>query len=277
MLSESPSNFRSSKIQDIPGQAVRGRSYPQYLAKWDHSLHLEPENPLDHVFQPGSLADPAKTNLLPDGSKVSHLTPKFGSVVQGVQLSTLSDKGKNELALFVAERGVAVFRNQDLAELGPQGVIDYGNYFGPLHIHPATMHPPGFPELHTVYRGPEEEYTLTPGIGHIVHRARKEPYFFICMTPGFTPYFSSSAFNNDANDLHAAKSSIMCNADVRALAKTKIVSSMAGNVEVVGWSSSRADKYAGSQVSFGATMLKGNEGSAKFEYNMVSAIENSRI
>jgi len=64
----------------------------------------------------------------------------------------------NELALLTAQRGVLVFRDQDFASLGPAGVIEYDKHFGPLHIHPASGQPQGFPELHAVYRGPEDEY-----------------------------------------------------------------------------------------------------------------------
>jgi Taurine catabolism dioxygenase TauD, TfdA family len=149
---------RSLKVTE--GQ--KGPSYPEYLPVWDTSLHYEPYEPLENVFQPGLQANPAKPNLLTADAKVSNLSPKVGSVVDGVQLSTLTDAGKDELALFVAQRGVVVFRNQDLANLGPQGVVDYGKYFGPLHIHPASGHPQGFPELHLVYRGPEAGYSSFP-------------------------------------------------------------------------------------------------------------------
>jgi hypothetical protein len=52
---------------------------------------------------------------------------------------------------------------------------------------------------------------------------------------------------------------------------------MAENAEAVGLSSSTADKYAGSQVSFGTRRLKGKVGSSKFEYNMASAIETTSM
>ena len=150
------SNCRSLKVEDVA--TPQGPSYPAYLPVWDRSLHYEPYVPLEDVFQPGLLANPAKPALLHAGTTVRHLSPKFGSVVEGVQLSTLRDDGKNELALLVAERGVVVFRNQDFADLSPKAVVDYGNYFGPLHIHPASGHPAGFPELHIVYRGSEDRY-----------------------------------------------------------------------------------------------------------------------
>lgn len=153
------SNLRSLSVSETPAKkAGKGPSYPAYLPVWDRSLHYEPYVPLENVFQPGALADKSKPHLLREGVTVKHLSPKFGSVVEGIQLSTLTEEGKNELALLTAERGVLAFRDQDLAELGPQGVVDYGKYFGPLHIHPASGHPQGFPELHIVYRGPEDRY-----------------------------------------------------------------------------------------------------------------------
>jgi sulfonate dioxygenase len=152
-------NFRSLKVVDnTQTKSKEGPSYPEFLPVWDRSLHYEPYTPLENVQQPGLKADPAKPHLLPAGHKVTHLSPKFGSVIEGIQLSSLHEEGKNELALLTAQRGVLVFRDQDFAEHGPQFSVDYGKHFGPLHIHPASGHPQGFPELHIVYRGPEDRY-----------------------------------------------------------------------------------------------------------------------
>jgi Taurine catabolism dioxygenase TauD, TfdA family len=145
------------KVNGTEKKADGKPSYPEYLPVWDRSLHYEPYTPLENVQQPGLKADPAKPNLL-KGAAVKHLTPKFGSVIEGVQLSKLNEDGKNELALLTAQRGVLVFRDQDFANLGPAGAVEYGKHFGPLHIHPASGHPQGFPELHIVYRGPEDKY-----------------------------------------------------------------------------------------------------------------------
>lgn len=64
----------------------------------------------------------------------------------------MNDKAKDDLALLVAKRGVVVLRNQDLKEKGPAFVKEWGKYFGPLHIHPTSGAPAGFPEFHIVYR-----------------------------------------------------------------------------------------------------------------------------
>src|SRR5277367_3790505 len=140
----------------------RGPSYPAYLPTWDRSLHYDPYIPIDNPPQPALAADPKKPNLLHQGTKVVQLTPHFGTEVHGVQISRLTDAGKNELALLVAERGVVVFRDQDFVELGPEGLVEYGKYFGELHVHPVSGHPAGYPELHIVYRGPEEAYPPIP-------------------------------------------------------------------------------------------------------------------
>jgi len=106
------------------------------------------------VFQPATLADPEKPNLLKSGVTLKRLTPRFGSIVEGVQLSSLQEEGKNELALLAVERGVLVFPNQDFANLGPEAMVEYAKHFGKLHIFPCAEFPPGFPEIHPFYRGP---------------------------------------------------------------------------------------------------------------------------
>lgn len=58
-------------------------------------------------------ADPSKRSLF-DGATVRPLTPYIGTELQGVQLSQLIDKQKDELALLAAERGVVFFRDQDI-------------------------------------------------------------------------------------------------------------------------------------------------------------------
>jgi len=49
----------------------------------------------------------------------------------------LSDKGKDELALLVAQKKVVAFRDQDFADLPIDKALDFGRYFGRLHIHPT--------------------------------------------------------------------------------------------------------------------------------------------
>lgn len=70
-----------------------------------------------------------------------------------MQLSQLSDAGKDELAHFVAKRKVVAFRAQDFADLSVADALKYGSYFGRHHIHPTSGSPEGHPEVHLVHRG----------------------------------------------------------------------------------------------------------------------------
>ncbi|KAK7518525.1 uncharacterized protein IWZ02DRAFT_489369 [Phyllosticta citriasiana] len=128
-------------------------SYPHYLPTWDPKVY-PPLQPFEH-YEHGKDADPTFPHLFANGTH-RPLAPKIGSEVKGVQLSKLSDKGKDELALFIAQRKVAVFRDQDLADLPIQEALDFGGYFGRHHIHVSSGQPAGYPEIHLVHRGAED-------------------------------------------------------------------------------------------------------------------------
>ena len=111
--------------------------YPHYLPIWDHGEKYAPWEPFTHV-EHGKDADSSFKDLLVEGSTIEHLTPTTGSEVSGVQLSKLSDAGKDQLALLVAQRKVVAFRDQDLADLPIQEALDFGGYFGRHHVHPVS-------------------------------------------------------------------------------------------------------------------------------------------
>jgi len=91
----------------------------------------------------------------------------------------LTDKGKDQLALFTARKKVvgkfcpgakirikltspvAVFRDQDFADLPISEALDFGKYFGRLHIHPTSGAPKGHPEVHLVHRGADDNTALS--------------------------------------------------------------------------------------------------------------------
>lgn len=131
--------------------------YPDFLPSWDPSDKLPPLK-FEKYIDPGSRADSSFPNLFPkDGShKIKRITPKFGSEIDGVQLSQLNDKGKDELALFLAQRKVLLFNEQDFADKGPGFAVEFGKYFGRLHVHPSSGSPRGHQELHITYRRPEK-------------------------------------------------------------------------------------------------------------------------
>jgi sulfonate dioxygenase len=76
-------------------------------------------------------------------------------------LSKLTKEGKDELALFVAQKKVVAFRNQDLADLNIKDALEYGSYFGRHHIHPTSGAPEGHPEIHLVHRGADDNTAQT--------------------------------------------------------------------------------------------------------------------
>lgn len=150
LYSRSEGNFKDKDgVLEVTGES--DHKYPNYLPVWDGSLKYSPLTEFEHK-DPGLRADSNLPNLLKDGVEARDLTPKFGSEVKGVQLSSLDDKGKDELALYVAQRGVVAFRDQDFADLDIKDAVEYGKHFGRLHIHPTTGAPKGYPEIHLVHR-----------------------------------------------------------------------------------------------------------------------------
>jgi sulfonate dioxygenase len=142
---------------DADGEAgLKGHEaakYPNYLPTWNPTEKYPPLKPFEHT-EHGKDADPSYPNLLPEGAvTVTNLTPTIGTEVRGIQLSTLTAAGKDELARFVAERKVVAFRDQDFADLSIDDALDYGSYFGRHHIHPTSGAPAGYPEVHIVHRG----------------------------------------------------------------------------------------------------------------------------
>ncbi|WVF67235.1 hypothetical protein IAT40_001983 [Kwoniella sp. CBS 6097] len=127
--------------------------YKRFLPTYDRETKYPPLEPFEHK-DPGlaSLSDPTPRSFL-DGAVVNELTPKFGSEVAGVQLSQLDERAKSQLALYVAQRGVVVFRDQDFIDQSPEWQLnEWGKTFGRLHIHPTSGGPAEFPEFHLVFR-----------------------------------------------------------------------------------------------------------------------------
>ncbi|KAI0432056.1 hypothetical protein F5Y09DRAFT_167820 [Xylaria sp. FL1042] len=134
----------------VPG--FEAAKYPHYLPTWDRDAKYPPLEPFEH-YEHGKDADGTFPELLPSSAEVKHLTPTIGSEVRGVQLSSLSDAGKDQLARFVAERRVVAFRNQDFKDLSIPDALKFGGYFGRHHVHPTSGAPKGYPEIHLVHRG----------------------------------------------------------------------------------------------------------------------------
>lgn len=128
--------------------------YPNYLPVWDFEKKYPALESFEH-YEHGKDADDSFPNLLKN-AQVADLTANIGAEVHGVQLSSLTDAGKDELALFVAQKKVVAFRDQDFADLSIQDALNIGGYFGRHHIHPTSGAPEGYPEVHLVHRGADD-------------------------------------------------------------------------------------------------------------------------
>lgn len=84
-------------------------SYPLYLPVWDNEKDIggkyPPLEPFE-AYEHGKDADPSFKNLLKGATSVEDVTANIGAEVKGVQLSQLDKAGKDELALFVAQKKV---------------------------------------------------------------------------------------------------------------------------------------------------------------------------
>ena len=119
----------------------------------------------------GKDGDPSFPDLLTDEATIADLTANIGVEVSGVQLHRLSKNGKDQLALFIAQKKIVgrdqfyippeqfyaahmsvAFRNQHFAELDIKDALEYGRYFGCLHIHPTSGSPDRYPKVNVIYR-----------------------------------------------------------------------------------------------------------------------------
>jgi sulfonate dioxygenase len=142
----------SKEAEEGKVAGVEAAKYPHYLPTWDPTHKYPPLQPFEH-YEHGKDADTSYPELLPASAKVNDLTPTIGTEVRGIQLSSLSNAGKDQLARFVAERKVVAFRDQDFKDLSIPDALEYGGYFGRHHIHPTSGAPEGYPEIHLVHRG----------------------------------------------------------------------------------------------------------------------------
>ncbi|KAG7664160.1 uncharacterized protein J8A68_002298 [[Candida] subhashii] len=129
-----------------------------YLPTWNKNEHYEPYKFHEH-HDPALRADKELSNLLPKDAEieVNNLSPKLGTEISGVQLSELTDAGKDELALLASQRGVLVFRDQDFISKGPKYLTEYTKHFGNVHIHPTSGAPKDVPDVHVVLSGDTKE------------------------------------------------------------------------------------------------------------------------
>jgi len=83
----------------VVGHPQPGYPYARFLPSYDQNYKLPPLEPFEHV-DPGhaALTDKEPRSFL-KGSQVTNLTPRFGTEVSGVQLSSLGEREKRCVVL----------------------------------------------------------------------------------------------------------------------------------------------------------------------------------
>lgn len=74
-------------------------------------------------------------------------------------MDKLSSEQRDEIALYVAQRGVTVFHDQDFIDRDAEWLKDWGKHFGRLHVHPTSVQPKDHLEFHLVYKAADKSFT----------------------------------------------------------------------------------------------------------------------
>ena len=137
-----------------------------------------PLKPFTH-YEHGKDAEPTFNDLLDEAISVNSITPLIGTEIHGVQISSLNNKGKDQLALLTAQRKVlgkclthlclthsccdkliALMLLSQSFTIRNFQIFLLKQYFGRLHVHPTSGAPTGNPEVHLVHRGVDDNTAL---------------------------------------------------------------------------------------------------------------------
>ncbi len=126
---------------NIPYKSEDGKlppniKYPTYAPTWD-PIWFGPLPPFEFE-DPALRADKAKPSLLSQATALEEITPRMGTVLRGVQLTSLTDAAKDELALLISERKIVVFPEQDFIDAGPEYQQAFMDYFGKRNYQPVS-------------------------------------------------------------------------------------------------------------------------------------------
>lgn len=141
-----------------------GTPYPQYLPTWD-KIWFDPLPPFD-FSDPALRADPNLSNLfaVPNGAsgkgqiKTTEITPRMGTILENIDLSTLSDAAKSDLALLISTRKIVVLPSQrPFFHLSPGEQQEWMNFFGKPNFQPVSGSIKGHPGFHIIHRDGNKE------------------------------------------------------------------------------------------------------------------------
>ncbi|VEU24109.1 DEKNAAC105378 [Brettanomyces naardenensis] len=148
-------------IFSLSPELLKKLNHPRWAPVWETSQELafKPVAPFKHTDR-GYFGDPSFDSLFKGtGATKTTITPKLGVEIHGLQLSKLTDRQKDDLALLVEQKGVAIFRDQDFKDLSFEDLKKWGRYYGPLHVHNNSGAPKGEPEFHLVFASRDKNGT----------------------------------------------------------------------------------------------------------------------
>jgi sulfonate dioxygenase len=157
LVSETPISYDINlPYVSVDKNADQNTEYAEYMPNFDE-IHFEPLKPFDFQDPALRVKDKSLPNFLTSGVTLTPIQPRIGTVAEGVQLSNLSDKAKDELAYLIAERKVVAFPNQDLIDAGPAAQQEFMAYFGKLNYQPVSGTVRGHPAFHIIHRDGNKE------------------------------------------------------------------------------------------------------------------------
>lgn len=99
LRASSPADTKETQTQTQDQETYR---YAALLPAFNREEHFPPLEPFDHV-DPGfrALSHPNPASFLDGASNIFDITPNLGTEVTGVNLASLSNDGRDQLALMV--------------------------------------------------------------------------------------------------------------------------------------------------------------------------------
>lgn len=93
-LNAKPASNHTPKTNGKNGSPQADYPYARLLPSYDHDFKLAPLEPFEHVDPGHAALKDANPQSFLEGAGVSNLTPRFGTEVSGLQLSSLGQKEK---------------------------------------------------------------------------------------------------------------------------------------------------------------------------------------
>jgi sulfonate dioxygenase len=151
-------NIPYTKLSDESLLHFKERTeFLDYLPVWEEGIWHE-DFPIFEYNDPALRADTSKLHLFQPGVTAQAITPRMGTILSGINLETLSDEARDELAPLFCERKVVVLRDQlRFLKSGPEFQVEFMSYYGKLSMQPVSGHIKDCTHFHIIHRDNNEE------------------------------------------------------------------------------------------------------------------------